>query len=247
MKQERLDKILSHHGFGTRKDARSIILGGRVKINGHTCTTPDYHVTIEMDTITVDEKELELRQHIYLMMNKPQGVICSNKDGIHKTVFDLLEERLHQEFLGGSLHMIGRLDLDTEGLLLLTTDGTLTHKLTSPKKNVPKTYFIKLEHKVPIEMQPIISRRFAEGIHIAPEGDDGEYDCKPSNLEWITENTCSLVITEGRYHQVKRMIAAAGNKVAYLKRTAVNKLPLDISLEPGEYRELTTKELSLLS
>ncbi|MBO5236455.1 MAG: rRNA pseudouridine synthase [Spirochaetaceae bacterium] len=247
MKQERLDKILSHHGFGTRKDAKFIILEGRVKVNGRICYIPEYHVTLEMDSISVDEKDLELRQHIYLMMNKPGGVICSNKDGIHKTVFDLLDERLHQEFLGGSLHMIGRLDLDTEGLLLLTTDGSLTHKLTSPKKNIPKTYFIKLENSVPAEMQPIISRRFAEGIHIAPEGDDGEYDCKPSNLNWLSEDTCTLVITEGRYHQVKRMIAAAGNKVAYLKRTVVNKLPLDISLQPGEYRELTAKELSLLN
>ena len=142
--------------------------------------------------------------------------------------------------------MVGRLDIDTEGLLLFTTDGTLTHKLTSPKSNLPKTYFVRLQDEVPEESMSLISRRFADGIHIEPDGDDGEYDCKPAELEWIDGKTCKLIITEGRYHQVKRMIAAAGNKVVYLKRLMVGKLSLDNELETGSYRELTFDEIEIL-
>ena len=112
--------------------------------------------------------------------------------------------------------------------------------------NMTKTYFVRLQDEVPQEAMPLITRRFADGIHIEPDGDDGEYDCKPADLEWIDGKTCKLIITEGRYHQVKRMIAAAGNKVVYLQRLAVGKLNLDTSLEKSSYRELTFDEVELL-
>ena len=246
MAGERLDKILSHHGFGTRKDTRRLIRRGLVVVNGKVCTEPDSHVDLDTAQLIVDGENISLRRHVYLMMNKPAGVVCSNRDGMHRTVFDLLEDEYRQDFLGGSLHMVGRLDIDTEGLLLFTTDGTLTHRLTSPKSNMTKTYFVRLQDEVPREAMPLITRRFADGIHIEPDGDDGEYDCKPADLEWIDGKTCKLIITEGRYHQVKRMIAAAGNKVIYLQRLAVGKLNLDTNLETGSYRELTFEEVELL-
>ncbi|AEE17132.1 pseudouridine synthase [Treponema brennaborense] len=243
MKTERLDKILSHHGFGSRKDVRKLLHAGSVAVNGTVCVSPDVHVDPDADELTVDGSSVPMRRHIYIMMNKCAGVVCSARDGLHRTVFDLLDDSYRQEFLGGSLHMVGRLDIDTEGLLLLTTDGTLTHRLTSPKTHVTKTYTIRLKNCVPDEAQPLITRRFSDGIHIAPDGDDGEYDCKPADLHWFSGTECSLVITEGRFHQVKRMIAAAGNEVVYLKRIAIGALLLDPALENGAYRELSLREL----
>ncbi|MBO5137638.1 MAG: rRNA pseudouridine synthase [Spirochaetaceae bacterium] len=246
MTTERLDKVLSHHGFGTRKDTRRLIRSGAVTVDGKPCFVPDTHIPIETAQVFVDGELLQLRRHIYLMMNKPAGVVCSTKDGLHKTVFDLLKDEHLQVFLGGSLHLVGRLDIDTEGLLLLTTDGTLTHRLTSPRTNIRKTYFVRLEQYVPEEARPLITRRFADGIHIEPEGDDGEWDCKAAELDWLEGDCCLLKITEGRYHQVKRMIAAAGNKVIYLRRDAIGQLQLDSELRCGEYRNLTSDELDLL-
>jgi len=244
MKTERLDKVLSHHGFGTRKDVKKLLHSGVVKIDDEICYNGNIHIDLDKSKIEVDNQILCIRKDVYLMMNKPAGVVCSNRDGLHKTVFDLLNDYYKQDFLGGSLHLVGRLDIDTEGLLLFTTDGNLTHRLTSPKTHVTKTYHIELQDFVPEELRPQITRRFADGVHIAPDGDDGEYDCKPANLIWIDGQTCQLVITEGRYHQVKRMIAAAGNKVKKLTRIAIGNLELDKTLLLGDYRELTDKELS---
>ena len=142
--------------------------------------------------------------------------------------------------------MVGRLDIDTEGLLIFTTDGTMTHRLTSPKSHISKKYLVTLRDVVVAENQKEIVEQFLQGITIAPEGDDGEYLCKSAILEWISENQCYLTITEGRYHQVKRMMAAVGNQVIALKRVAMGELLLDSSLEPGAYRELTAEELALL-
>jgi 16S rRNA pseudouridine516 synthase len=180
------------------------------------------------------------------MMNKCGGVVCSAKDGLHSTVYDLLEESLRHQFLGGSLHLVGRLDIDTEGLLIFTTDGTMTHRLTSPKSHISKKYLVTLRDTVIAENQKDIVEQFLQGITIAPEGDDGEYHCKSATLEWISENQCYLTITEGRYHQVKRMMVAVGNFVIGLKRVAMGNLLLDPSLEPGAYRELTAEEIELL-
>ncbi len=247
MGMERLDKVLSHHGFGTRKDVRRMIRRGMVSVNGQVCSVPDEHIDLGNVVLTVEGEVVPLRRHVHLMMNKPAGVVCSNRDGMHRTVFDLLEDTYRQDFLGGGLHMVGRLDIDTEGLLLFTTDGSLTHRLTSPKSNFTKTYFVRLQQEVPEEARPLITRRFADGIHIEPDGDDGEYDCKPAELEWIDGVSCLLAITEGRYHQVKRMISSAGNKVVYLQRVALGKLKLDMNLPCGAYRELSAQELTLLS
>lgn len=142
---------------------------------------------------------------------------------------------------------MGRLDIDTEGLLIFTTDGTMTHRLTSPKNHVAKKYLVGLRDRVEPDQQPQLVERFRRGITIAPEGDDGEHLCQPAALEWISDRECHLTITEGRYHQVKRMMAAVGNEVVSLKRIAMGGLSLDASLGSGQYRELTTAELALLT
>lgn len=298
MAQERLDKILAKQGFGTRKDARRLIRQGLVGVNGTVCKAPETHIETSTDVLTVEGKTLVLKNHYYFMMNKCAGVVCSAKDGLHKTVFDLLQETppvtplrkvptemscsesdtdevdtdkvgtdsvgtdfsdsvssdadadilapIRQSIISGELHLVGRLDIDTEGLLLLTTDGGLTHRLISPKSHVTKTYYIRLETPVSPEEQKTYSQQAEKGILIAPEGNDEEYLCKPAALTWISPLECTLVITEGRYHQVKRMMAALGNKVLYLKRQAMAELHLDETLQPGQYRELREEEILLL-
>ncbi len=247
MAGERLDKVLAKHGFGSRKDAQRLVRREGVLLNGQLCRSPDQHIDLDSDMLEVAGQVLQLRRHLHLMMNKCGGVVCSAKDGLHRTVFDLLEEELRHQFLGGSLHLVGRLDIDTEGLLIFTTDGTMTHRLTSPKNHVAKKYLVGLRDRVEPDQQPQLVERFRRGITIAPEGDDGEHLCQPAALEWISDRECHLTITEGRYHQVKRMMAAVGNEVVSLKRIAMGGLSLDASLGNGQYRELTTAELALLT
>lgn len=247
MTGERLDKVLAKHGFGSRKDAQKLVRREGVLLNGQLCRSPDQHIDLDTDMLEVAGQVLQLRRHLHLMMNKCSGVVCSAKDGLHRTVFDLLEEELRHQFLGGSLHLVGRLDIDTEGLLIFTTDGTMTHLLTSPKNHVAKKYLVGLRDRVEPDQQPQLVERFRRGITIAPEGDDGEHLCQPAELEWISDRECHLTITEGRYHQVKRMMAAVGNEVVSLKRIAMGGLSLDASLGSGQYRELTAEELALLT
>lgn len=246
MATERLDKVLSKHGFGSRKDVQRLVRRQGVLLNGQLCRSPDRHIDLDNDSLEVCGEVLHLRHHLHLMMNKCAGVVCSARDGLHRTVFDLLDEGLRHQFLGGSLHLVGRLDIDTEGLLLFTTDGAMTHRLTSPKSHVTKKYLVALRDAAESGLQAQLVELFRRGITIAPEGDDGEHLCRPAELEWISPTQCHLTITEGRYHQVKRMLAAVGNEVVGLRRVALGGLELDSSLGSGQYRELTSEELVLL-
>lgn len=259
MRTERIDKVLAHHGFGSRKDVKKLIHDGQVLINGIICSMSDEQIDIENDILVVNDKQIDIRNHVYLMMNKCKDVVCSTKDGIHKTVLDILPQEYKISFLGGDMHPVGRLDIDTEGLLLLTTDGSLTHKLTSPKNHVSKTYYVKLRDAVNTEEQNIYSKAFLEGLDVKAEGNEAGFKSKQSELVWPSEDNCDLLksdgvcatdvlitIYEGKYHQVKRMFATVGNEVTYLKRISIGNLKLDFGLKPGEIRELQKEELSLL-
>ena len=243
---ERLDKILSKHGFGTRKDVKKLLHSGAVCVNGTVCTEADFHVDVNSDSIEVDGEKLSIKTNVYLMMNKKPDVVCAAKDGLHDTVFDCLSDEYRHSFLGGDLHLVGRLDIDTEGLLLLTTDGTLTHRLTSPKTHISKTYLVTLAEPVSDAEKVRYTDAICSGIEIPPEGDESGFVSMSAEVQWLGDNLCSLVIYEGKYHQVKRMFAALGNRVVALKRTAMGGLLLDESLAPGAYRELTEAELKLL-
>ena len=142
MKSERIDKVLSKHEFGTRKEVKKLLHTGLVTVNNQVVTAQDFKIDLENDILCVENEKINLRTNLYIMMNKCQNVVCSSKDGLHKTVFDLLKEEDNHSFIGGDLHCTGRLDIDTEGLLILTTDGSLTHKLISPKSQISKTYFV---------------------------------------------------------------------------------------------------------
>ncbi|ALF11856.1 pseudouridine synthase [Parageobacillus thermoglucosidasius] len=232
----RIDKMLANMGFGTRKEVKKLLKSGVVKIDGMIVKDPKTQVNPSEQVVTVRGEEVEYKEFIYLMMNKPPGVISATEDMAEETVIDLLEEedRVFAPF------PVGRLDKDTEGLLLLTNDGQLAHQLLSPKKHVPKTYFAVIDGEVTEED----IESFRHGIVL----DDG-YKTKPAELVILKSGLRSdveVTITEGKFHQIKRMFRALGKRVVYLKRIQMGPLALDPSLEVGEYRELTEKEVKML-
>ena len=246
MSKERLDKLLAHEGFGSRKDIRKLLRNCEVLVNGSRTYDPATQVDAENDTISVDSEEINLHKNLYLMMNKPQHYVCSTKEGDHETVFDLLDDSLRTPYLQDKLHLVGRLDMDTEGLLLFTTDGELTHRLISPKSHISKTYLCGLEHTETAEHQTAITAKFESGIEVGPEDNEQGFTAQPAQITWLDDKTAQLTIYEGKYHQVKRMFAAVGNRIVYLKRISMGQLQLDESLELGEYKELTESDLQLL-
>ncbi|MCI5519920.1 MAG: rRNA pseudouridine synthase [Treponema sp.] len=246
MAKERIDKILSHNGFGSRKDIKKLLRTCEVLVNGKRIYDPGFQFSKERDTITIDGEEIDLHDNLYLMMNKPQHYVCSTKEGDHETVFDLLDDSLRTPYLQDKLHLVGRLDMDTEGLLIFTTDGELTHRLISPKSHISKTYLCGLEHPETVDHQTEITTKFEAGIEVGPEDNEQGFTCQPAQIKWIDEKTAHLTIYEGKYHQVKRMFAAVGNKIVYLKRISMGQLKLDESLELGEYKELYESDLQLL-
>lgn len=247
MSLERLDKILSHQGLGTRKGIRKLLRTCEVTVNGQQIFDPSFSVNPDKDVIAVDGEELFVQKNVYLMMNKMPGVVSANKDGLHQTVFDFLDDQYRTPYFEEKLHLVGRLDIDTEGLILFTTDGAMTHKITSPKTHFPKSYLVQLEKPENDKRQKIIYDEFKKGIHIPPEANDPEADCKPiHDLVWNSQKECILTISEGKFHQVKRMFRACGNEVVFLKRLSIGSLVLDENLKKGEYRELTPSEVENL-
>lgn len=228
----RLDKFLSDCGFGTRKEVKSLIKKGVVLINGVSEKDSGKNVS-ENDEVTVSGEKAVYREFIYIMMNKPQGYISATEDRNYPVVTDILSEE-YQRFEPAP---VGRLDIDTEGLLILTNDGKLNHELTSPKKDVYKTYFAVLDK----EAEESDIKAFADGMEFK------EFTSKSAVLE-ICENKKDVYISiaEGKFHQVKRMCERVGKTVTYLKRVSMGDLKLDEKLLPGEYRELTEEELKIL-
>lgn len=233
----RLDKLLTHTGFGTRKSIKPLLKSGQVLVNQTIQKDGKFQVNPEIDTVEVAGEQAYYQEYVYFMLNKPQGVISATEDSQHETVIDLLDER----DCAMSPFPVGRLDKDTEGLLLLTNDGTLSHQLLSPKKHVDKCYVAEVRGEVTAEDIAL----FAQGVTLK----DG-YTCKPAQLsiKQIVEGHTHIevIIQEGKYHQVKRMFEACGKQVLYLKRISMGKLELDETLALGEYRPLTAVELDAL-
>ncbi|EAC8400615.1 rRNA pseudouridine synthase [Listeria monocytogenes] len=229
----RLDKLLSHTGFGSRKEVKPLLKSGAVVANGMIQKDSKTQVNPDKDQITVHGTPVVYQEFVYFMLHKPQNVVSATEDNVSETVIDLLaqEDTLTDPF------PVGRLDKDTEGLLIITNDGTLAHNLLSPKKHIDKTYYAKIDGDV----TAADVEAFAAGIEL----DDG-YTCKPARLEIITPNEIKVTIQEGKFHQVKRMFAARGKSVSYLKRISMGNLQLDESLALGEYRPLTEAELAIL-
>ncbi len=232
----RLDKLLANMGYGSRKEVKQLLKQKAVTVDGAYVKDAALHVDPEQQIVSVFGERVVYTEFVYFMMNKPPDVISATEDLRDETVIDLLEP-LHQHF---QPFPVGRLDKDTEGLLLLTNDGLLAHNLLSPKKHVPKVYFAQIEGVVTEEDV----EKFAHGVEL----DDG-YVTKPGKLvilQSAQQSEIELTIQEGKFHQVKRMFEAVGKRVTYLKRLSMGNLHLDDKLALGEYRELTAEELASL-
>lgn len=235
----RIDKLLAHSGFGSRKEVKKLLKSQLVWVNDEPVTSPKIHVDPDEDEITVGGEPIHYQEYVYFMLNKPQDVISATEDDYHHTVIDLLEP---QDSLQEPAP-VGRLDIDTEGLLLLTNDGALNHRLTSPRRHVDKVYEAQIDGIVTEKDQAA----FQKGVKL-----DDDYVTMPAELEILAvdeeEGTSRirLTIQEGKFHQVKRMFEARDKKVTHLKRVAMGPLKLDATLELGQYRELSQEEIDEL-
>lgn len=230
---ERLDKVLAATGKWSRKEAKALIKAGRVKVEGQPPKGPEDKVE-EGALVTVDGHPINTDKFVYLMLHKPDGVVSSTEDPREETVLSLLPKELRRV----GLFPVGRLDKDTEGLLLLTNDGQLAHRLLAPGKHVDKVYYTEVDGT----LDPSDREAFEKGIVLA----DGT-ECLPAGLELLEEPSQALVtLREGKYHQVKRMLAVRGKPVVYLKRLSMGPLKLDPMLPPGRWRYLTREEKEAL-
>ena len=229
----RLDKFLCELKIGTRSQVKTYIRQGLVTVNGLTVKSSDLKIDESADQICFQGKLLRFRRFVYYMLNKPMGVVSATEDNLSETVLDLLRP----EDKRNDLFPAGRLDKDTQGFLLITNDGALAHRLLSPRKHVDKTYQVSLE--VPIT--PSMLEQLEQGVNIGEEK-----PTLPASVTVLDKRTVLLTIHEGKFHQVKRMLQAVGNRVTALKRVSFGGLMLDENLKPGEYRELTKQEVSIL-
>ena len=233
----RLDHYLSVAGLGSRSDVKKIIQRGRVTVNGVICKNSAFKVDEASAEVMLDDKAVTYKKNVYFMLNKPQGTISASRSDLKNPeetcVIDLISEEKHR-----NLFPVGRLDRDTEGLLLITDDGMLAHNLLSPAKHVDKTYYAELSD----ELSENARMKLESGVDI---GDD--VLTLPAKVTAINKTSVHITIHEGRFHQIKRMLEAVDNEVIFLKRLSMGSLRLDENLKPGEYRELTPEELAALT
>lgn len=230
----RLDRMLSGQGVGTRREIKDMLKDGAVTINGAKVKRADIKVDTSRDCIFVCGTEIVYKAHIYIMMNKPSGVISATEDPREKTVIDLLPPSMRRP----GLFPVGRLDRDTQGLLIITDDGNFAHEVLSPRKHVAKQYIAVIDSPTTPEQRYAFENRLTI---------DGNYTCLPAKIEVLDSSSGTLVrvtICEGKYHQVKRMFHAIGKSVISLKRVSMGQLSLDRSLTPGQVREISAQEIA---
>lgn len=223
----RIDKFLAHNGFGSRSDVKKLIKDGHVYVNDEKVTKPTLKIDINNDLVFVDDEAITYKEKVYYMLNKPSGYVCSHDTTFYPSVLELIDT------LRDDLIIVGRLDVDTEGLLLITSDGKFSHQIIHGKHNVYKKYYVELKDDFKEEYIEL----FKEGIALS------DAKLKPAFVEMIDSKSLYISIGEGRYHQVKRMMNFAENEVIYLQRVKIGNLELDENLYIGEYRELTLAEI----
>lgn len=235
----RLDKFLSHTGFGSRKEVKELLKKKQVTVNEQLVKEGKLSVNEDVDSVCVAGERIFYQEFVYYMLNKPKGVVSATEDNVHRTVIDLIAVKDYKK----GLFPVGRLDKDTTGLLLLTNDGELAHQLLSPKKKVPKRYQAQILGVMTNE--DVVT--FSKGMTIS-----GDESCLPAQLNILSINEeensseIELEIMEGKFHQVKRMVEAVGKQVVELNRLSMGGLVLDESLKNGAYRELNEKEIKIL-
>lgn len=232
----RLDKFISSQNNElSRSQVKILIRRGQIVVNGVIVKSSDVKIDPSEDSVKLDGKEISYKRYLYIMLNKPQGVVCSTKDGLSPTVLSLVPDELMRK----GLFPAGRLDKDTEGFVLITDDGDLAHRMLSPKSHVPKVYYVELRD----EIQPDYKECFLNGITIS-----GGEECLPAEFFEIDgkDKACHLVLHEGMFHQVKKMFEALGNKVTFLKRIQIGGLAPDSELEIGKCKEILHKNVEKL-
>ena len=235
----RLDKFLANSGIGTRKEVKDILKNRKISVNDTFVKDGKIQIDEEKDIVKYEDKIIYYKPFVYIMMNKPAGVISATEDNHHKTVIDLL----NNEYRTYDIFPVGRLDIDTEGLLLLTNDGVLSHNLLSPKKHVDKKYYVKIANSLSDDDIKMLENGIKLEENFVTKKAKVEIICNNSEKN---ENLAYITISEGKFHQVKRMFKAVNNEVLYLKRVKMGGLSLDEKLKLGEYRELTEEELNNL-
>lgn len=236
----RLDKLLSSNGQGSRSSVKKMLHKKICMVNGIRVTSASFGLDPEKDEVTIDGEKFIFKKYIYLMLNKPAGCVTSTSDPIYPTVMDFL----HEPFSSMKLFPAGRLDLDTEGLVIITNDGEAAHRLISPKSGIVKKYYIEFSQEVENSQFDAYVQKLKEGITL-----QNGYKCKPAYFEKHKPFTIEgrqgfvLGITEGKYHQVKKMCCALGNELTYLKRLSMGSVVLDKNLKHGEYREFSNEEI----
>lgn len=229
----RLDKLISDCGISSRKEIKQMIKSGRVTVDGVVAFSPEQKIDPEVNTVSVDGNELSYSKFRYYMLNKPAGILSATDDKKQKTVLDLVTPEMRKM----GLFPVGRLDKDTTGLLLLTNDGNFAHWIISPKSEIVKTYHAEIDGAVDDEDV----KAFKNGVILA----DGT-KCLPAELIPFQDGTCLVKVMEGKYHQVKRMLASRGKPVKALRRISIGEVQLDCGLNPGDFRELSSDELCRL-
>jgi 16S rRNA pseudouridine516 synthase len=228
----RLDKFLVNLKYGSRTEIKSLCKKGLVCVNGLVCKNSDYNLNTQSDVVTINGVEVFYKENITLIMNKPQGYICSHVDEVYPSLLNLLEEK-YKRF---DFSFAGRLDVDTEGLVILSTDGKLIHEISSPSKNVSKTYYVKTTKELENE------KKLEEPLKLL-DGQNSEYITSGAKVEKISPTELFLTISEGKFHQVKRMLEAIDNKVAFLKRIRIGNIKLPDDLSVGEYKEIDPNKI----
>ena len=226
---ERLDKIIANMGRATRREVKDMVRQGRVSVDGTVVSAAEMKIDPNTAEIRIDGVALSYESFTYLLLHKPAGVVTATEDSREKTVLELLPPELRKR----DLAPVGRLDKDTEGLLLLTNDGEMNHRLTSPRYHVEKTYYAEVDGC----LEEADVTRFAAGIALS------DFTCLPAKLEILTEKSCLVTVQEGKFHQVKRMLGFCGKPVIYLKRLAMGPLKLEETLLVGAFRPLTPQEV----
>lgn len=223
----RLDKFLAHNGFGSRKDAKKLVKGGLVLVNEKIVSDPSILINIDNDIVSVEDEVISYKDQVYYMLNKPAGYISSHEEDMYPSVFNLIDGNRPD------LIIVGRLDVDTEGLLLITSDGKFSHQVAHGKKAIFKQYYVELEKD--------FDKSFIDQLEAGIVIDD--HDLKPAKVEMIDDKSLHLSIAEGKFHQVKKMMQYCNNEVLYLKREKIGNLSLDENLAIGEYRELSDLDI----
>ena len=244
---EPVDHILVRGGCCSLRSAQTFLKNNNVCVNGSRVLLRAVYADSERDDITVNGIPLPKTSHLYLYMNKPKGVVCTRQPGRHTLIYDMLPSEIRVHPLFAHLHTAGRLDADTTGLIILTTNGRFSNALASPDSHLSKTYNAVLSNDVPQAAQDEYIRRFAGGIALPTEKKSPGFTAKPASLSFSGGRCCTLTVTEGKFHQVRRMFAACGNPVEQLCRVAVGSFSLPPDLPEGECRAFSPEELRLFS